>query len=389
MESATRKLKMGLIGGAGAGFIGRVHAVAATMDGRAELVAGALSSDPDRSRAAAIDYSIPTDRAYGSYGELLERESQLPANERIDFVTIATPNHTHFPIAQAALQSGFNVVCDKPLTTNLPDAVALAELVEKTGAVFVVAHAYTGYPLVRQAREMIRRGELGEIQAWRVCYIQGGLRRQKPGETPPRGAWKSDPAKAGPSGTMADIGTHAFHLARYVSGLVPSEVSCQLRTYFPERQLDDYGHVVLRCSNGALGTITVSQVTHGRLNDLTIEVDGNAGSMLWRQEEPDQLVLRRFGHPVQVFECNPRDPRMYDQIRHMCRLPGGHPEGLLEAFGNLYLESYEHMIARANGEPFDARQAYYPTVSDGLQGMQFVEQCVASSRQNGAWQEVG
>jgi predicted dehydrogenase len=233
---------------------------------------------------------------------------------------------------------------------------------------------------------MVGAGQLGDIQAVRVNYIQGGLRSQTPGKKPPRGAWKADPALAGPAGTLADIGTHAFHMLRYVTGLLPAEVSCQLKSFFPGRLLDDYGHVVLRLKSGGLGTITVSQVTHGRLNDLTLEVDGTTGSLRWCQERPDQLTIRRFGKPVETLERNPRAPWMNADLRRLCRLPGGHPEGPIEAFANIYSESFDHMVARAVGQPVDAAGANYPTVTDGLEGMLFVEQCLASHRNNGSWQ---
>jgi predicted dehydrogenase len=380
-----RKLRMALAGGGGSGFIGRIHVSAATLDGRAELVAGVLSSDPGRSRAAAPAFGIPEARAYGSYLELMECESRLPGDRRVDFVSIATPNHTHFEIARAALQAGFNVVCDKPLTTSLEDALVLEHLVASTGAVFVLTYGYSGYAMVRQAREMVRRGELGQIQAFRIQYIQGGLRRLRPGETPIRGAWKSDPAKAGPAGTLADIGTHAFHLARYVTGLVPSDLACQFRTFIPGRQLDDYVHVVLRFPGGALGTLTASQVTHGRLNDLTVEVDGTTGSLVWRQESPEKLEVRRHRRPIEILEQNARDSSLFEPIQLACRLPGGHPEGFFEAFANVYRDGFGHMAARASGRAFDTADARYPTVRDGVEGVRFVQVCLGSNRSGGAW----
>ena len=387
-EPLNRKLRMALVGGGGNAFIGRVHAAAATLDHRAELVAGALSSDPEKARAAGSAFGIATSRAYGSYLELIRAESQLPEDQRIDFVSIATPNDTHFEIAQAALNTGLNVVCEKPMTIGLSQAEALAELVEQTGAGFALTHSYTGYPLVRHAREMIRSGELGEIQAVRVRYLQSGLRGWEPGKVPERGAWKSDPTKAGPSGTMADIGTHAFHLMRYVTGLAPCEVACQLKSFVPNRPLDDYGHAVIRFASGALGTITVSQVSHGRLNDLVMEVDGSKGSLSWRQEEPDILVFRRFGKPAEIHERNPRVSLIHASARQACRLPGGHPEGFLEAFANVYRDCFDHMILRATGQTFDAHNASYPNVYDGVEGVFFVEQCVASSRDNAAWKPL-
>lgn len=384
----NRKLRMGLIGGGGNAFIGRVHAVAATLDGRAELVAGALSSDPIKARDAAPDFGIQADRAYGSYQELIDSELQLPADQRIDFISIATPNYTHFEIAKAALDAGFNVVCDKPMTTEIGHAEQLVSLVERSGVVFALMHNYAGYPLVRQARAMIQSGEIGEIQAVRANYITGSLRRMVPGELPTRGVWKTDPAKTGPSGTMGDIGIHAYHLIRYTTGLCPVEVSCNLKTLHPVRPLDDYGHASIRFRDNALGMITVSQVTHGRLNDFSLEIDGTTGSLVWRQEEPNELILRRYGAPVQIYERNPRAEWTSDACHSASRLPGGHPEGFLEAFANIYQDSFDDMARRASGVAIHGRGTVYPNVYDGVEGVAFVQRCVTSSRENGAWQPL-
>ncbi len=377
---------MALVGGGGNAFIGRVHAIAATLDNRAELVAGALSSDPEKSRAAAADFGIADDRAYGSYSELIQGESQLSADERVDFISIATPNWTHFDIARAAITAGFHVVCDKPMTIELGHAEELVRLVQRSNLVFALTHNYTGYPMVRQAKQMIRDGQLGEIEAVRANYIQGWLRGLQPGEAPARGAWKADPSKAGPSGAMSDIGTHAFNLIRFTTELASQSLSCKLRTYAPGRKLDDYGHAMIQFANDALGMISVSQVTHGRLNDLTLEIDGTKGSLSWRQEDPNELVVRRFGQPVQVYERNPMAPFTNDLGRAACRLPGGHPESFFEAFATVYRDAMYDMIARENGTNLD--RVVYPTVHEGWEGVQFIEKCVASNRDNGAWQPV-
>ena len=384
----NRRLRMGLIGGGGNAFIGRVHAVAATLDQRAELVAGALSSDPIKARNAAHEFGIDATRAYGSYRELIEGELRLPEDQRIDFVSIATPNHTHFEIAKAALEAGLNVVCDKPMTTEIGHAEQLAQLVKQSGAVFTLMHNYTGYPLVRQAREMVLGGDFGEIQAVRVNYITGSLRRMEPGKPPTRGAWKVDPQKTGPSGTMGDVGIHAYHLVRYTTGLQPVEISCNLRTFHPVRPLDDYGHALVRFRGDAMGMITVSQVTHGRLNDFSLEIDGTTGSLAWRQEVPNELIVRRYGQPAQIYERNPRAEYTNDSCRAACRLPGGHPEGFLEAFANVYRDSFDDMIARATGISMDNRNSVYPNVNDGVEGVTFIHQCVASSKKNGAWKPL-
>lgn len=384
-----RKLRMALIGGGGSGFIGRVHALAATLDHQAELIAGALSSDPLRARTAAADFGLAPDRAYGSYQELIAGELRRAPDERPDFIVVATPNFTHYTIAHAALEAGFHVVCEKPLTTELADAEELADLTRRRGTVFAVMHAYSGYPLVRQARTMVQDGELGEIQGVRVAYLQGGLRGLEPGKPPLRAAWKADPAQAGPSGALADIGTHAFHICRFTTGLLPAEVSCQLRTYHPVRPLDDYAHAVIRFAGGALGTLTVSQVTHGRLNDLAFELDGTRGSLTWRQEEPNQLLVRRYGEPTRIYERNARAGFLSESARAACRLPGGHPEGTLEAFANVYREAFQDMQAQFSGPTSVPSDALYPTVHDGVEGVRFVHRCLASNRENGTWQAWG
>jgi len=383
--SLKRKLRMALVGGGQGAFIGRVHCTAAVLDNRAVLVAGALSSDPERAKASAPDYDIPPERAYGSWRELIERESQLPPEQRVDFISIATPNHTHFEIAKAAVEAGFNVLCDKPLTFNLAQAEELASMVDRQGVVFAVTHNYTGYPLVRQARDMILGGELGEIQAIRAFYMQGWLRTRLENDAQKQAAWRTDPARAGAAGCYGDIGTHAFNLARYMTGLLPETVSSHLKIFAPGRKLDDYGHSVIRFENGCLGTVTASQISHGRENDLFIEIDGTKAALEWHQEEPNKLIVRRNGEPVHIYTRNPNAPYMTATAVASCRLPGGHPEAFFEAFANIYRSAFDDMVRRAADEPFERVNTIYPNVNDGVEGMYFIEQCVASSRQDGAW----
>lgn len=381
----NRKLRMALVGGGQGAFIGRVHVTAAVLDNRAALVAGALSSDPARAKASAPDYDIPASRAYGSTDELIRSEKALPADQRIDFITVATPNHTHFPIAKAALEAGINVVCDKPMTFDLAQAEELYQVVKKSGAVFALTHNYTGYPLVRHARQMILSGELGEIQAFRSNYIQGWLRTRLEASDQKQAAWRTDPKRSGAAGCFGDIATHAYNLARYMTGVLPAEVSCHLKTFEPGRQLDDYGHAVVRLENGGLGTVTASQISHGRENDLFIEVDGTKGALSWRQEEPNVLVVRRNGHPHAMYTRDPNAPFMNEAGKAACRLPSGHPEAFFEAFANVYRSAYDDMVARATGRSFSQTDTVYPNVCDGVEGMYFIQQCVASSQQNGAW----
>jgi predicted dehydrogenase len=382
--SLNRKFRMALVGGGQGAFIGRVHATAAVMDNRAVLVAGCLSSNPERAKASAPDYDIPPERAYTSIQELVEKELALPADQRIDFVSVATPNHTHYEIARAAIDAGFNVFCDKPMTYDLAQAEALAEAVDRSGVVFVVTHNYTGHPLVRQAREMILNGELGEINAIRAHYIQGWLRTRLEQQAQKQASWRTDPARSGAAGCFGDIATHAYNLARYMTGLLPVEISCHLKTFEPGRQLDDYGTAVIRFENGALGTVTASQISHGRENDIYIEVDGTKASLEWHQEDPNKMFVRVNGQPQKVY-TRAGGPYLGAAAAAATRIPSGHPEGYLEAFANIYRAGYDAMILRAEGKPFEKVNTIYPNVNDGVEGMYFIQQCVASSRANGAW----
>ncbi len=381
----NRKLRMGLVGGGQGSFIGRVHSIAACLDNRACVTAGALSSNPERSKASAPDYDIAPERAYGSYQEMIEKEKALPADKRIDFVSITTPNHTHYEIAKACVEAGFHVVCDKPMTFDLAQAEDLAAAVDRSNVVFAVTHNYTGYPLVRQARQMIQNGELGEIQAVRVFYIQGWLRTRLEASDQKQAAWRTDPTKSGAAGCFGDIATHAYNLARYMTGLMPDQISCHLKTFESGRKLDDYGTAVVRFANGGLGTVTASQISHGRENDLFIEIDGTKAAIQWRQEEPNVMVVRRNGHPHQLYTRDPNAPFMNDYGRAACRLPSGHPEAFFEAFANIYASAFDAIIEKETGKAVERKNTIYPNVHDGVEGMYFIQQCVESSKQNGAW----
>jgi predicted dehydrogenase len=381
----NRKLRMGLVGGGAGSFIGRVHSVAACLDNRAVITAGALSSDPARAKASAPSYDIASERAYGSFDAMLEAEAKLPADQRIDFVSVTTPNHTHFEIAKRAIEMGFNVVCDKPMTFDLAQAEDLAQSVDQSDIIFALSHNYTGYPLVRQARAMVLGGELGEIQAVRAFYIQGWLRTRLESSDQKQAAWRTDPTKSGAAGCFGDIATHAYNLARFITGLIPDQVSCHLKTFEQGRKLDDYGTAVIRFENGGLGTVTASQISHGRENDLFIEIDGTKGSLQWRQEEPNQMIVRSNGQPHRIYTRDPNAPYMLAPAREACRLPSGHPEAFFEAFANIYGAAFDAMVQRASGTTVERRETVYPNVHDGVEGMYFIQQCVASSQQNGNW----
>jgi predicted dehydrogenase len=383
----NRKLRMGLIGGGQGAFIGRVHATAAVLDNRAALVAGALSSDPAKSKASAPDYDIPAERAYGSVSEMVAAESKRP--DKIDFVSVATPNHTHFEIAKAFAEAGFNVMCDKPMTFDLKQAEQLIEVVKKSGVVFAVTHNYTGHPLVRQARAMVQNGDLGEIQAIRTFYIQGWLRSRLENASEGSGgkkqaSWRTDPKKSGAAGCWGDIGTHAYNLGRFITGLLPDQISCQLKIFEPGRQLDDYGTAIIKYQNGAIGTVTASQVSHGRENDIFIEIDGTKASLEWHQENPNQMFVRKNGEPHKIY-TRAGGPYLLPAAAAATRTPSGHPEGYLEAFANIYLAAFDDMAKRSASEKFETKDTIYPNVFDGVDGMNFITQSVESSKQGGTW----
>jgi predicted dehydrogenase len=378
----NRKLRMGLIGGGQGAFIGRVHATAAVLDNRAALVAGALSSDPKKSKDSASDYDIPADRAYGSFKEMADAESKRA--DKVDFVSIATPNHTHFEIAKTFAEAGFNVVCDKPMTFDMAQAEELVRVVEKSGVVFAVSHNYTGNPLVRQAREMVQNGDLGEINAFRSNYIQGWLRTRLESENQKQASWRTDPSKSGAAGCFGDIGTHAYNLGRFITGLLPKELCCNLKTFAEGRKLDDYGAAVIRFENGALGTVTASQISHGRENDIFIEVDGTKASLQWRQENPNEMIVRKNGEPHRIY-TRAGGPYLGAAAGGATRIPSGHPEGYLEAFANIYTATFDAIAKRASGGKFETLNTVYPNVYDGAEGMLFITQCVQSSKENGGW----
>lgn len=381
-----KPLRMALVGGGGAAFIGKVHATAATLDREAILVAGALSSNPERSRAFAAEFGIDDSRAYGSYQELLEAESKLPKDERVDFVSVATPNFTHCDIACAVMEAGFHVVCDKPMTIHLEDAARMVETAENTGRVFALTHNYSGYPLMRQAREMVANGELGDIIAVRATYVQGWMHGMDPQAEQARGAWKSDPHKNGRAGSLGDVGTHAFHLASFVTGLTPESLLSGMQSYSKHHELDDYGHAMVRFTQGATGLITWSQVTHGRQNDLSIEIDGTKAALTWRQEEPNQLFVRALGQPVRIYERDPNSSYASPDAIQACRLPGGHPEAFFEAFANVYRSAFVDMRRVNAGKAVDATKAIYPTMHDGHAGVRFMTRCLESHDNASSWQ---
>lgn len=378
---------MGMVGGGPGAFIGAVHRMAAALDGEIELVCGAFSSRPEKSRLAGENLYLPADRAYDSYEIMMQAEKKLPLGERMDFVSIVTPNHMHYQPAKLALESGFHVVCDKPLCFDMEEALHLRQLVEETSLVFALTHNYTGYPMVKQARQMVKAGQLGEIRKVIVEYPQGWLSTKLEDSEQKQAAWRTDPKRSGIAGAMGDIGTHAENLAEYVTGLQIDSLCADLTTFVDGRLLDDDGAVLLRFSNGAKGILHVSQVAAGEENNLTIRVYGEKGGLEWRQMEPNTLLAKWLDRPVQVLRTGVGE--LYEQSTAHTRLPAGHPEGYLEAFANIYRNVAHCIRAKINKTTPEDIYTDFPTVEDGIRGMQFIERVVASSNSDQKWLSFG
>jgi predicted dehydrogenase len=377
-----RKLRFGMIGGGRGAFIGGVHRIAAAMDGKAELVAGAFSSDAARSRASGEDLFLDPSRVYGSYGEMARAEAARPAGDRLDFVVIVTPNHEHFGPAKLFLEAGFNVVCDKPVTFDLAQARKLREVVKRSGKVFVLTHNYTGNAMVKQARAMVRDGTVGAVRKVVVEYPQGWLADAIERTGQKQASWRTDPRRSGAAGCMGDIGTHAENLARYITGLEIAELCADLSTFVRGRRLDDDGNVLVRYKGGAKGVLHASQISVGDENDLNIRVYGTKAALEWRQEHPNELVVKYPDRPRQVW----RRGNGYDgdEAKRFTRIPAGHPEGYLEAFGNIYREAFRAIEAEVCGRR-PPRGLDFPGIDDGVEGMAFIEAVVRSSRLGARW----
>ncbi len=379
--TSNRRLRLGMVGGGPGGFIGAVHRIAARIDDRFELVAAALSSDPERGRKAAIDLHIAPDRAYGSFAEMAAAESKRA--DRIDAVSIVTPNHLHFAPAKAFLGAGFHVICDKPLTTTVDDGIALAQIVKKSGLIFGLTHNYTGYPIIRQAREMIAAGELGKIRMVQVEYAQDWLTTPLESTGQKQAVWRTDPAQSGPAGSLGDIGTHAYNIACFVSGLHAEQVAADVSIFVPGRRLDDNVQVLLRYQDGVRGMLWASQVAVGNENNLRLRVYGEKAGLEWSQENPNYLRFSRYGKPPEMLTR--MGPNATASAKHASRIPSGHPEGYLEAFAQLYSDLAEQIWARQAGRPAAKQSLLVPTVDDGVAGVQFISGVLESSRQNAAW----
>ncbi|HEX2862222.1 MAG TPA: Gfo/Idh/MocA family oxidoreductase [Lacunisphaera sp.] len=380
--SANRKLRYGMIGGGRGAFIGGVHRIAAIMDGQAVLTAGAFSSDAARSRASGEDFFLDPSRVYANYEEMAGAEAAKPADQRLDFIVIVTPNHQHFPPAKLFLEAGFNVVCDKPVTFNLAEAKKLRMIVKKTRKVFVLTHNYTGNPMVKQARELVRSGYLGDIRKIVAEYPQGWLSTALEKSDQKQAAWRTDPKRSGAAGCIGDIGTHAENLARYVTGLPIESLCADLSTFVKGRALDDDGNILVRFKGGAKGIIHASQISVGEENNLNIRVYGTKAGLEWRQEHPNQLIVKYPDKPTEVWGRG--NGYVGKAASAVTRIPSGHPEGYLEAFGNIYKEAFRAIRAEVAGEPIP-KDLDFPTIDDGVEGMAFIETVVKSSKAGAKW----
>ena len=380
---AAGKLRMGMIGGGKNAFIGAVHRIAANIDGLIELSCAALSSNPETARASGKDLFIPEDRNYGTYKEMIEAEYKLPADRRMHFVSIVTPNFAHFEPAMMALEHGFHVVIDKPMTLTLEEAKKLDTKVKETGLLLCLTHTYSGYPMVKQARQMVKEGKFGEIRKVCVEYPQGWLSLPSEREGNQQAAWRTDPSKSGKSGCMGDIGTHAAQLAEYISGLEITKICADLNRVVNGRLLDDDGNLLLKFNNGANGILMASQIAAGEENALTIKVYGETGSLEWHQEEPNTLKVKWLDAPAQLYRTG--NGYLSSFAQHNSRTPSGHPEGYLEAFANIYRNFALTLNAVLEGELPTKEMLDFPNSADGVRGMAFIENVVASGQSDQKW----
>jgi predicted dehydrogenase len=381
----SRKIRYGMIGGGRGAFIGGVHRIAAAIDGQVELVCGAFSSSPEKSKASGADLFLPADRCYGTFEEMIKAEAALPADKRMDFVSIVTPNHMHFAAAKLALESGFHVLSDKPATFNLAQAKELAGIVKASGKLYGVTYNYTGYPMIRQARQMIEQGKLGEIRKVVAEYPQGWLATMLEKTGQKQAAWRVDPAICGAAGCMGDIGTHAINLAEYVTGLHIKELAADLTIFLGKegRRLEDDGNVLLRFTNGAKGVLHSSQISVGCENNLSLRVYGELGGIEWNQLDPNTMIVTWLDQPKQVYRTSMG--YLGSAAAAATRTPAGHPEGYLEGFANIYKNFVNHVRAVEAGTAPNPLDMDYPTIEEGVAGMAFIEAVVASSAQNAAW----
>ncbi len=383
-----RKLRMGMVGGGKDAFIGAVHRIAAFMDGKIELVCGAFSINPEVAKESGEELFVDPSRVYNTYEEMIAKEAALPEDMRMDFLTIVTPNFLHFAPAKLALENGFDVVIEKPMTVSLEEAKTLKEIVAQTGRTLCLTHTYSGYPMVKQARAMIKDGHFGKIRKIVVEYPQGWLSRLSEREGNAGAAWRADPKKSGLSLVMGDIGTHVAHLAEYVSGLRITELCADLTTFVEGRQLDDDGSVLLRFEEGAKGVLMASQISAGEENAVRMRIYGEKGGLEWANEDPNNLIIKMLDQPRQIYRTGNAYAAPYTLssfATHNTRIPAGHPEGLLESFANIYRNFAATVTAKREGYQPSAEELDFPTVEDGVRGMAFVQNVVRSNESNEKW----
>ena len=381
-----RKLRMGMIGGGQGAFIGAVHRMAAAIDGQIDLVCGAFNSDPDKAILSGKELYLPSDRIYKNFQEMFEKEKLLPETERMDFVSIVTPNHVHYEPAKLALQNGFHVVCEKPITFNLDQALDLQSLVKETGLCFALTHTYTAYPMVKQAREICQTGRLGKIRKVVVEYPQGWLATAVEQTGQQQAAWRTDPNRSGKAGGIGDIGTHAENLAEIITGLKISELSADVSIYVENRLLDDDANVLLRFNNGAKGVLHCSQISAGEENALNIRIYGEKGGLEWHQHDPNTMFVKWLDKPTQVYRTG--NAYMGEIAKLHTRTPAGHPEGYVEAFANIYRNFSKVVQARIENRQADAVYHDFPTVEEGVRGMRFINAVIESGNNNAAWTKI-
>jgi predicted dehydrogenase len=378
----NRKLRMGLIGGGQGAFIGRVHHMAAILDNEIDLVCGAFSSDPHVSKASGLDYKLPESRVYESYIQMFEKELLLPHDERMDFVTIVTPNFLHFHPAQLAMENGFHVVCDKPMTFDLKEALELKEIQERTGLVFALTHTYTGYPMVKEARHIVQSGKLGKVRKLMVEYTQGWLAELQESRGNKQASWRADPKKAGVACTMGDIGVHAFNLAEYVTGLKVKQLCADISIMVEGRKLDDDGAVLIKFDNGAHGIIVESQICAGDENDVRLRVFGEKGGIEWHQMEPNSLELKWLDKSKEIIRTGVG--ALSEEAKAHIRIPAGHPEGFIEAFANIYRNfAFSVHAFREGTKPNPLYD--FPGIKEGVRGMAFIEKSIESGKSDQKW----
>ena len=376
---------MGMVGGGKDAFIGAIHRLAANMDGLIELSCGALSINPDIAKESGKELFLPADRTYLSFEEMIEKESKMPEDKRIDFITIVTPNFAHYAPAAMALDNGFNVIVEKPMTFTLQEAKDLKKKLEQSGKTLCLTHTYSGYPMVKQAKAMVAEGAFGKIRKIVVEYSQGWLSRLTEREGNAQASWRTDPKKSGKAGAMGDIGTHAAHLAEYISGLKITKLCADLNVMVEGRALDDDGNVLLKFDNGAAGVLVATQVAAGEENNLKIRIYGEKGGIEWTQQEPNTLIVKWLDQPAQILRAGNNSPGLSSYALQNCRTPGGHPEGYLEAFANIYRNFAHTLMAKLDGKEPTKEMLDFPGIEDGVRGMAFIENVVASGNSNEKW----